>query len=56
VLKAYLSLGGKAEKWSACEPTHSAQLNLDKAREVLRWRQSDVFTDWSATFWSTPRR
>jgi hypothetical protein len=25
-------------------------------RPVLRWRQSDVFTDWSATFWSTPRR
>ena len=70
VLKAYLALGGKAEKWSACDPNlktfahmavaslvgcswcldlgyfhaHNAKLDLDKAREVPRWRESDVFT------------
>jgi alkylhydroperoxidase family enzyme len=70
VLKAYLALGGKGEKWSACEPdlktfahmavaslvgctwcldlgyfqAPNAKLDLDKAREVPRWRESDVFT------------
>jgi len=70
VLKTYLAVGGKAEKWSACDPNlktfahmavaslvgcsfcldlgyfqaHNEKLGLDKAREVPRWRESDVFT------------
>ena len=70
VLKAYLTIGAKAEKWSACDANlktfahmavasqvgcsfcldlgyfhaHNANLDLDKAREVPRWRDSDVFT------------
>jgi alkylhydroperoxidase family enzyme len=70
VLKAYFSLGGKAEKWGACDPSlktfahmavaslvgcsfcldlgyfqaHNEKLDLGKAREVPRWRESDVFT------------
>ena len=70
VLNTYLALGGKAEKWSACDPNlktfahmavaslvgctwcldlgyfqaPNAKLDLDKAREVPRWRESDVFT------------
>jgi alkylhydroperoxidase family enzyme len=69
VLKAYLTMGGKAEKWGACDPNlktfahlavaslvgcsfcldlgyfqaHNEKLDLDKAREVPRWRDSDVF-------------
>jgi alkylhydroperoxidase family enzyme len=70
VLKAYLSVGGRAAKWRACDPSlktfahmavaalvgcsfcldlgyfqaHNENLDLDKAREVPRWRESDVFT------------
>ena len=70
VLKAYFALGGKAEKWDACDASlksfahmavaslvgctwcldlgyfeaHNKKLDLDKAREVPRWRESDVFT------------
>jgi alkylhydroperoxidase family enzyme len=70
VLKAYLTIGGKAERWSACDANlktfahmavaslvgcsfcldlgyfhaHNANLDLIKAREVPRWRDSDMFT------------
>ena len=70
VLKAYFAIGGKAEKWGACDPNlksfahmavsslvgctfcldlgyfqaHNKKLDLDKAREVPRWRESEVFT------------
>jgi alkylhydroperoxidase family enzyme len=70
VLRAYFAMGGKAEKWGACDPNlktfahmavaslvgcsfcldlgyfraHNEKLDLDKAREVPRWRESDVFT------------
>jgi alkylhydroperoxidase family enzyme len=70
VLKAYFGIGGKAEKWDACDASlksfahmavaslvgctwcldlgyfkaHNDKLDLDKAREVPRWRESDVFT------------
>jgi alkylhydroperoxidase family enzyme len=70
VLKTYLALGGKAEKWNACDPNlktfahmavasrvgctwcldlgyfhaHNDKLDLNKAREVPRWRESDLFT------------
>ncbi|HEX8094939.1 carboxymuconolactone decarboxylase family protein [Jatrophihabitans sp.] len=70
VLKAYFALGGKAEKWGACDPSlksfahlavaslvgcswcldlgyfraHNEKLDLDKAREVPRWRESGAFT------------
>ena len=70
VLKAYFALGGKAQKWPACDAglkafahlavaslvgctwcldlgyfqAHHEKLDLDKAREVPRWRESDVFT------------
>jgi alkylhydroperoxidase family enzyme len=70
VLRAYFVMGGKAEKWGACDPNlktfahmavaslvgcsfcldlgyfraHNEKLDLDKAREVPRWRESDVFT------------
>jgi alkylhydroperoxidase family enzyme len=32
------------------------QLDLTKASQVPRWRESDVFTRWSATCWSMPKR
>ncbi|HEV2887994.1 MAG TPA: carboxymuconolactone decarboxylase family protein [Jatrophihabitans sp.] len=70
VLKSYLAIGGKAAKWSACDPglkafahlavaslvgctwcldlgyfeAHHKNLDLDKAREVPRWRESEKFT------------
>jgi alkylhydroperoxidase family enzyme len=70
VLKATMGMGGKAQKWKACDPSlksfaHMAvaaqigcswcldfgyfqafneHLDLDKAREVPRWREADVFT------------
>ena len=70
VLKAYFAIGGKAEKWGACDAglksfahlavaslvgcswcldlgyfqAHNHELDLHKAREVPRWRESDVFT------------
>lgn len=70
VLKSYFAIGGKAEKWKACDPSlksfahmavasmigctwcldfgyfqaHNEDLNMEKAREVPRWRESDVFT------------
>ncbi|HEX8079867.1 MAG TPA: carboxymuconolactone decarboxylase family protein [Jatrophihabitans sp.] len=70
VLKAYFALGGKAQKWDACDAglkafahlavaslvgctwcldlgyfqAHHEKLDPDKAREVPRWRESDVFT------------
>ncbi|HEU4514165.1 MAG TPA: carboxymuconolactone decarboxylase family protein [Nocardioidaceae bacterium] len=70
VLKAYLAMAGKAEKWDACDPSlksfahmavaslvgctfcldlgyfhaHNEKLDLDKAREVPRWRESEMFT------------
>jgi alkylhydroperoxidase family enzyme len=70
VLKTYFALGGKAQKWHACDASlksfahmavaslvgctwcldlgyfeaHNKKLDLDKAREVPRWRESDVFT------------
>jgi len=70
VLKAYLAISGKAQKWDACDASlksfaHMAvasligcswcldfgyfqasneHLDLEKAREVPRWRDSAVFT------------
>ena len=70
LMKTYMSLGGKAKKWDACDPNlksfahmavssligcsfcldyayfeaHNAKLDVDKAREVPRWRQSTAFT------------
>jgi alkylhydroperoxidase family enzyme len=70
VLKDFFAFGGKAAKWSECDPSlksfahmavsslvgcsfcldlgyfqaHNEQLDLEKAREVPRWRESDVFT------------
>jgi alkylhydroperoxidase family enzyme len=70
VLKAYFAMGGKADKWAACDPglktfahmavaslvgcsfcldlgyfhAHNEKLDLDKAREVPRWRESEAFT------------
>jgi len=70
MLKAYFALGGKSEKWRACDANlksfahmavasmvgcgfcldlgyfeaHNKKLDLDKAREVPRWRESEVFT------------
>ncbi|MDT8305390.1 MAG: carboxymuconolactone decarboxylase family protein [Anaerolineae bacterium] len=70
VLKGYLAISGKAEKWEACDASlksfahmavasmigcswcldfgyfqaHNEDLDLEKAREVPRWRESDVFT------------
>lgn len=70
VLKDYFAFGGKAAKWSECDPSlksfahmavasqvgcsfcldlgyfqaHDEKLDLEKAREVPRWRESDVFT------------
>ena len=70
VLKSYLALGSKSQKWDACDASlksfahmavasligcswcldfgyfqaHNEDLDLDKAREVPRWRESDAFT------------
>ena len=70
VLKAFMGLGGKAQRWDACERSlksfahmavaaqvgcgfcldlgyfqaHNEKLDLDKAREVPRWREVDLFT------------
>jgi alkylhydroperoxidase family enzyme len=70
VLKGYLAISSKAQKWDACDPglksfahmavasligstwcldfgyfqAHNEDLDLEKAREVPRWRESDVFT------------
>jgi alkylhydroperoxidase family enzyme len=70
VLNAYYGMGGKAEKWAACDPNlktfahmavaslvgcgfcldlgyfraHNEKLDVDKAREVPRWRESEAFT------------
>lgn len=70
VLKTYFAMGGKAQKWDACDASlksfahmavasmvgcsfcldlgyfqaHNEKLDLDKAREVPRWRESAVFT------------
>jgi alkylhydroperoxidase family enzyme len=70
VLKGYLAISAKAQKWDACDPSlksfahmavaslvgckwcldfgyfqaHNENLDVDKAREVPRWRQSGVFT------------
>lgn len=70
VLKAYFSIGGKANKWDACDlslksfahmavaslvgcgfcldmgyfQAHNEKLDLDKAREVPCWRESELFT------------
>ena len=35
---------------------HNKRLDLAKAREVPRWRESCCSRRWSATCWSTPRR
>jgi alkylhydroperoxidase family enzyme len=70
VLTAAFGMGGKVQKWDACDEqlksfahmavasligcswcldynyfeAHNADLDLDKAREVPRWRDSEVFT------------
>lgn len=70
VLRAFVGLSGKAEKWRACDrqlksfahmaavsmvgcrfcldygyfQAHNEKLDLVKAREVPRWRESSVFT------------
>jgi alkylhydroperoxidase family enzyme len=70
VLKGYFAIGGKAQKWDACDlslksfahmavasqvgctwcldfgyfQAHNEHLDMEKAREVPRWRESDVFT------------
>jgi alkylhydroperoxidase family enzyme len=70
VLKGYLALGSKSQKWDACDPSlksfahmavaslvgctwcldfgyfqaHNENLDLEKARDVPRWRESDHFT------------
>lgn len=70
VLMATFGLGGKLQKWDACDEqlkslahmavaslvgctwcldfnyfqAHNEDLDLDKAREVPRWRDADVFT------------
>lgn len=35
---------------------HNEDVDLDKAREVPRWRESAVLTPSNATCWRTPRR
>lgn len=71
VLKGYLAISGKAQRWDACDPSlksfahmavasqigctwcldfgyfqaHNEKLDLEKAREVPRWRDSDAFTE-----------
>jgi alkylhydroperoxidase family enzyme len=70
VLKAFFGIGGKADRWDACEPNlktfahmavsslvgcgfcldlayfeaYNKKLDVDKAREVPRWRASTAFT------------
>jgi len=70
VLKGYLALGSKSQKWDACDASlksfahmavasligcswcldfgyfqaHNEDLDVEKAREVPRWRESDAFT------------
>ena len=70
VVRGYLAISGKSQKWDACDPSlksfahmavssligctwcldfgyfqaHNEKLDLEKAREVPRWRESDVFT------------
>jgi alkylhydroperoxidase family enzyme len=70
VLKSYLALGSKSQKWDACDASlksfahmtvasligcswcldfgyfeaHNENLDVEKAREVPRWRESDAFT------------
>ena len=70
VLKGYLAISSKAQKWDACDlslksfahmavasligcswcldfgyfQAHNEHLALEKAREVPRWRESEVFT------------
>jgi alkylhydroperoxidase family enzyme len=70
VLSTFMGIGGKAEKWHACDRSlksfahmavaslvgcsfcldlgyfqaHNQKLDVDKAREVPRWRESPVFT------------
>ncbi|MBE1877077.1 carboxymuconolactone decarboxylase family protein [Myceligenerans pegani] len=70
VLRSSMGLGGKIQKWDACDESlktfahmavaalvgcswcldfnyfeaHNRNLDMDKAREVPRWRESDVFT------------
>ncbi|GAA1852959.1 carboxymuconolactone decarboxylase family protein [Myceligenerans crystallogenes] len=71
VLRGTMGIGGKIEKWDACDKSlksfahmavasmigctwcldfnyfkgHDEGLDLDKAREIPRWRDSAVFTD-----------
>ena len=71
VLMDLAAVGGKVQKWHACDEqlksfahmavaaqvgcswcldfnyfeAHNKNLDMDKAREVPRWRESDVFTD-----------
>ena len=35
---------------------HNKSLDMDKAREIPRWRVSDAFTPSSVRCWPTPRR
>ncbi|GAB3161450.1 hypothetical protein GCM10027059_11630 [Myceligenerans halotolerans] len=70
VLRSSMGLGGKIQKWDACDESlktfahmavasqvgcswcldfnyfeaHNKNLDMDKARDVPRWRESDVFT------------
>lgn len=70
VLRSTMGIGGKIDKWDACDESlktfahmtvasligcswcldfnyfqaHNQKLDLDKAREVPRWRESDLFT------------
>jgi alkylhydroperoxidase family enzyme len=70
VLRGYLAVSGRAQKWDACDPSlksfahmavaslvgcswcldfgyfqaHNENLDVEKAREVPRWRESAVFT------------
>ena len=70
VLKSYLAISSKAQKWDACDPSlksfahmavasligcswcldfgyfqaHNEHLDVEKARQVPRWRESEVFT------------
>jgi alkylhydroperoxidase family enzyme len=70
VLKGYIALGSKSQKWDACDRSlksfahmavaaligcswcldfgyfeaHNENLDVEKAREVPRWRESEVFT------------
>ena len=70
VLKGYIALGSKSQKWDACDRSlksfahmavasligcswcldfgyfeaHNESLDVEKAREVPRWRESEIFT------------